>query len=250
VRRSAWILALVALAASGCGSSSSSDIVSQTGGNVAKIRSGVLDLRLVITPHGNGSPFGFELRGPFSFRSGGLPVARITYTQLANGQSASATFVSNGKRAWVVSSAGTKPLSAAEAKGLSMSSTLSGLDIGGWVKDATVSDGPGDTDRVRGTLDVVAAANGLSGVATLAGRSVPAIAGDDAKRLREATRSSRIELLTTKDDRLLRRLAASADFGFDVPPSLRAALGTDVGAKIDFRLGIARPNSRVVVTGP
>jgi hypothetical protein len=225
-------------------------VASQTGKNVAKIHSGVLDLKLIVTPHDGGQPFGFELRGPFSLREGKLPVARVVYTQIANGHSANATFVSNGAHAWVVSSSGTRALSAAAAQGLTFTGGFTGMDIGSWLKDAKVSDGGAGLDKVTGTLDVVAAANGLKGVAALAGRNVQAIEGSDAKRLEEATKSSSIELLTSKGTRLLRRLSVSADLGFNVPASLKRALGADVGAKVDFLLAVARPNSRVVVQGP
>lgn len=246
MRRALPLLAAVALA--GCGGSPS--VASQTGSNVSKIHSGVLDLKLLVQPHGGGSPFGFELRGPFALRNGGLPVARIAYTQTASGQSATATFVSNGKKAWIVSSAGTRQLSDAQARGLAFPGGFSGLDIGSWIKDAKVSDGGAGLDRVTGTLDVVAAANGLRGVAGLSGKSVPEISGDDASRLRSATRSSSVVLLTTKNDHLLRRLAVSADLGFAVPASLKQALGSDVGARVQFVLAITRPNSHIVVSGP
>jgi hypothetical protein len=240
---------LLVLAVTGCGGGSSS-VAAQTGRNVAKIHSGVLDLRLVVTPHGGGSPFGFELRGPFALREGKLPVARLALTQIANGSSATATLVSDGRRAWVVSSGGTRALSSTQARGLSFTGGFTGLDIGSWIRDAKVSDGGADLDRVTGRLDVVAAANGLDGVAALAGRSMPTIAGDDAKRLEAATKSSRVVLLTRKSDRLLRSLDVAADLGFDVPASLARALGAQVGARVEFKLAVARPNSRVVVHAP
>jgi outer membrane lipoprotein-sorting protein len=250
VSRVAVVVALVALAVAGCGSSRASSVVSETGKNVAKIHSGVLDLKLLVTPHDGSAPFGFELKGPFSLEPGKPPVARIVYTQIANGKSAIATLVSTGKRVWVISGSGTKELPAAQARGLSFSGGFSGMDIGSWIRNAKVSnDGPG-VDRVTGTLDVVAAANGLTGVAALAGRTVPTIQGDDAKRLEAATTASQVELLTSTGDRLLRRLSVSADLGFNVPASLSQALGTKVGTKIDFMLAVKRPNSRVVVQGP
>jgi hypothetical protein len=247
VTRLAAVAALLALAAAGCGGSRS--VAAETGDNVAKIHSGVLDLRLLVTPHG-GRPFGFELRGPFSLRTGALPVARLAYTQIANGTSASATFLSDGRRAWIRSANGTSRLSPAQARSLGFGRAFTGLDLGSWIRDARVSDAGAGLDRVTGTLDVVAAANGLNGVASLAGRDVPRLAGSDAERLRAATRSSRVVLLTTKRDRLLRRLDVAADLGFDVPQSLRAALGSDVGATVDFHLAVARPNARVVVRAP
>jgi hypothetical protein len=106
------------------------------------------------------------------------------------------------------------------------------------------------TDEVTGDLDVVAAANGLMGFAALAGRDATRIEGADAARLRKAVRSSSVDVLTGKDDRLLRRMTLSADLGFDVPAALKRALGTNVGAKIDFLLAVTDPNAPVVVHGP
>jgi hypothetical protein len=243
-------IALLTLAIAGCGGSSASSVVSATGKNVSKIHSGVLDMRLVVTPRDGETPFGFELKGPFSLRSGKPPLARIVYTQMTNGHSAEATLVSNGQHVWVISNGATKELSAAQAEGLSFPGGFSGMDIGSWIRNAKLKHSAGGLDRVTGTLDVVAAANGLTGVAALAGRSLPAIQGDDAKRLEAATTSSNVELLTSTSDRLLRRLRVSADLGFHVPAPLSQALGTKVGAKIDFVLAVARPNSHVVVHGP
>jgi hypothetical protein len=254
--------AVVALSASGCGSSSAGSVVSQTTQNLEKIHSGNLDLKLMITPHGGGEPFGFELKGPFSLRPGKLPVARVTYTRTANGTSASATFVSDGVHAWVVSRTGTRPLTASQAapfegatKALSGSGGgLSAFDVGAWLKHPTVSDAGmidgAATERIKGDLDIVAAANGLMGFAALAGRNAAQIVGGDATRLQNALRRSSVHVLTGKDDRLLRRLAMSADLGFDVPAALKNALGTSVGTKIDFLLAVDRPNSAVVVHGP
>jgi hypothetical protein len=249
-------LITLVLVAAGCGSSGKST-VSETTKNLAKIHSGVLDLKLLVTPR-SGDPFGFELKGPFSLRPGKLPVARIAYTQTANGQSATATFVSDGASAWVLSNGRTMPLSEEQAASLRTSAAvlggsgggLSTFDVGAWIDDPEVSEGGASTDRVTGVLDVVAAANGLMGLAELAGRDGAQIEGADADRLREATRSSSVHLLTGKDDRLLRRLVLSADLGFDVPQSLKQALGTTVGAKIEFLLAVARPNSPVKVKGP
>lgn len=257
-RLAAIALALAAaLAAAGCGGPSAKSTVADTTKNLAKIHSGVLDLELLVTPR-SGDPFGFALKGPFSLRPGKLPVARVAYTQTANGQSATATFVSDGARAWVVASGRTTELSAQQAASLRTSTKalggsgggLSSFDVASWIRDPKVADGGNSTDRVTGTLDVVSAANGLMGLAALAGRSGTPIEGKDADRLRSATQDSRVELLTGKDDRLLRRLELSADLGFDVPQTLKNTLGTSVGAKIDFVLAVGRPNTPVTVKGP
>jgi hypothetical protein len=258
-------LALIAFAAAslaGCGGSNGSSVVSETTRNLGKIHSGVLDMKLTVTPHGGGRPFGFEIKGPFSLRPGKLPLARVAYTQVANGRSGTATFVSDGKRAWVLSSLGTRQLTATQAAPLmsaarafgSPGGGLSTFDVGAWIDHAKVSDGKlvhgAPTDEVTGDLDVVAAANGLMGFAALAGRDATRIEGADAARLRKAVRSSSVDVLTGKDDRLLRRMTLSADLGFDVPAALKRALGTNVGAKIDFLLAVTDPNAPVVVHGP
>jgi hypothetical protein len=256
------VIALAAAGLAGCGGSTGGSLVSQTTNNLAKIHSGVLDLKLMVTPHGKGKPFGFELKGPFLLRPGKLPIARVAYTQTANGTSATATFVSDGKRAWIVSKGGTRALTATQASPLEGATQalggsgggLSGFDLAAWLKNPKVSDGGtaggASADRITGDLDVVAAANGLMGFAALAGRNASQIAGADATRLRDAVRSSSVDVLTGKDDHLLRRVALSADLGFDVPAALKNALGTNVGAKIDFLLAVTDPNKPVVVHAP
>jgi hypothetical protein len=68
--------------------------------------------------------------------------------------------------------------------------------------------------------------------------------------LRDATRSTLFELRTGKDDRLLRLLRMEADFGVEVPATLRSAFGELVGAKVAFRLGVDGPNREVTVADP
>lgn len=246
-----------ALGSAGCGGASGASTVSETTRNLARIHSGVLDLKLLVTPR-SGEPFGFELKGPFSLRPGKLPIARVAYTQTANGKSATAIFVSDGAHAWVQTSGRTVQLTDAQASAFRSSTRalggsgggLSTFDVAAWIREPKLSDGGGSNDRVSGTLDVVAAANGLMGLTALAGRNGAQIAGPDADRLRRATRSSSVELLTGKTDRLLRRLSLSADLGFDVPATLKQALGTTVGAKIEFLLAVDRPNTPVEVGRP
>ena len=159
VTRLVPLVAVLALAASGCGGSA--NVASQTGGNVAKIHSGVLDLRLVVTPHGGGSPFGFELRGPFALREGKLPVARLALTQIANGKSATATLVSDGRRAWIVSNGDARALVGADPEPPpSLEGGSSGLGVStsarGSATRKSIGRGPPtwNRSRVRARLDV------------------------------------------------------------------------------------------------
>ena len=255
--RLAALLGAVALVAvAGCGGGSgpnAKDVLEQTAANLAKIRSGTLAVHLLVTPQGNGQPFGFDLRGPFAFRRGGLPLARLVYTQIANGNRASATLVSDGSHAYYVTVNGAKrPLSPAQAqvlRSVSGQTTAAGgrIVVGDWLVHAKASDGGNGTDKVTAQLDVANAVDGLLGAARLAGQNVRQLSTRDAKRLRDAVRSTSFVVYSGKKDRLLRELDMSIDLGFDVPQELRAALGSLVGARIDFTLKLDRPNQPVAI---
>jgi hypothetical protein len=263
VRRAAAVLAVAAiLVAAGCGDGTDPNkVVAQTADNLATIRSGTLGLRLIVTPRDGKHPFGFVLRGPFSLRRGGLPVASITYTQIANGRSATAKLVSDGKQAFVTSNGTTVELPAAQERALRLSGAalaasggLGQLGIGDWMKNPKLSDGGtvggAETDRITADLNVVNATNGLLELARLLGRNAQPLKPSDEGRLERAVRSSSFVVYTGKQDRLLRRLKLVADLGFDVPAQLKAALGNVVGAKIDFQLDVANPNEPVTVQKP
>jgi len=257
------LFAASALLLFGCGGGNSArSELKQTADRLGTIRSGKLTLRLVVLPStGTKGRIGFTLRGPFALRRGGLPLADITYTQLAGRRSASATFVSNGTTAYAVAGgrrialppAATQEITRA-AGGPSGGGTLGGMRIETWLKDPHVSDGGkvGDaaTDRVSAELDVVNAANGLLDFVRQLGRDAPTITGRSADQLRKAVKSSSIDVWTGKKDRLLRRLLLKANLGFDVPAELKRALGSVVGARIEFELAIADPNRPVHVPTP
>ena len=83
---------------------------------------------------------------------------------------------------------------------------LEELRVERWLVEPELADGPDETDRIEGELDVVEVANGLI---ELTGSFANADRLDEeaARQLREAVESSSFELLTGEDDRLLRRLA-------------------------------------------
>jgi hypothetical protein len=262
MRRAASLLVLVALLA-GCGGSGRADqVLSDAAGNLGKLRSGDLTLRLVVSPRdGKKGRIGFELRGPFALRPGTLPVAEVAYTQIAGAHEATATFISTGAKAFAVVNGKAYELPASStnavrqaAGGPGGSNTFGQLRIDNWVKHPVVGDGGevggAPTNRVSGDLDVVAAANGLLDLVRQLGRAAPTIEGDQAKQLEKAVKSSSFGLWSGRDDHLLRRLLLKADLGLDVPPSLRRVLGDVVGAKIDFELAISNPNKPVSVAPP
>ena len=257
MRRALALLALAVLPV-GCGGGGQAQrILSDTADNLGKIRSGDLTLRLVVAPReGTKGRIGFELRGPFALRPGRLPVAKIAYTQIAGAREATATFISTGSKAYAEVNGTTQelPPSAAEtvrqaAGEIGGSNGIGSFDIQSWVEDPVLEPGR-DVDHVSAELDVVNAANGLLQLVRGLGRDAPRIQGDEADRLRDAVESSSFDVWTGSEDRLLRRLLIKAQLGFDVPQSLRRALGEVVGAKFEFELAIARPNEPVSVSAP
>lgn len=242
------VLVGVALLAAGCGGGPNAEnVLKRTAASLGSIRSGTLGLKLLVTPAGSGSPFGFELRGPFRLGTSGLPVTRMAYTQIAGGRRATATLVSDGTGARVEVGGKEVPLSAGQeqtlrraAQQLQSAGGAGQLAVGRWVKDAKASR-DGNLDRVTGKLDVVEAVTTLLDVARLSGRSIGTLGTADRKRLADAVRSSSFELTSGRDDHLLRSLELTVDIGLDVPEELKAALGNLVGAKVDFDVTVANP---------
>jgi hypothetical protein len=252
VRRAALCL-LVATLAAGCGGGPAPTL-SETADNLGKIHTGDLTLRLVVSPRsGTKGRIGFVLSGPFALRANRVPIARIAYTQIAGAHEATATFISTGSKAYAEANGSVRGLSPAETQGIRQAASGGpgslGLDIAGWMKDPQVTS-EGDLDHISGRVNVVRAANDLLGLLRQLGRQAPTIEGDEADRLQNAVSSSSLDVWTTKQDRLLRRLLLKADLGLQVPAELRRVLGDVVGAKVDFELAIANPNQPVTVAPP
>jgi hypothetical protein len=263
IRRGAPFLALVVLLAAGCGGGGDArKVLSQTASSLGDIHSGDLTMRLVVSPRkGTRGRIGFELHGPFAIKPGGLPVAKIAYTQIAGSRQATATLISTGVKAYAEVNGKTYELPANStnvlrqaAAGVGGGQGLGELRIDDWLEHPKVSGGGkvggADTDHVTADLDVVAAANDLLALVRRLGRAAPTIEGRSADQLRHAVRSSSIDVWSGKDDHLLRRLRLKVDLGFDVPDTLKRALGDVVGAKVDFDLAISAPNKTVSVPPP
>jgi hypothetical protein len=266
VKRRAALLAACALLA-GCGGGSGDDaqeVLSETAAKLDEIRSGTLHLDFRLDPRGptGAEEFGFVLDGPFALGgSGPLPVADIEYTQTVGDDSATVTLISTGQKAFIRTEGRTyelPPEQAGQLRGaagqLRAGAGLGEFAIDEWIEDAEVDEGGdvggAETDRVRAELNVVNAVRDLAALARQLGQNVPQLSDQDADRLADSVRSSRFEVYTGKDDRLLRRLELEVDFGLDVPRELRSALGSLVGAKVRFELGVDDPNRKVTVAEP
>lgn len=111
--------------------------------------------------------------------------------------------------------------------------------------------GGDETDRIRADLDAHAAVRDLLGLAEKAGAgSLGSPATADVKRLSDAVEHATVDVLTGKDDGLLRRLHLELDLGLDVPDPFRATLGSIVGAGVELKLTIEHPNEAVSIRTP
>lgn len=258
MRRAVAVLAGVGILA-GCagGGPDANEVLRQTAAKLGELKSAEsLHLKVIVDPR-EGDEFGFELEGPFALcDSRPLPRLDVEYTQMAQGESAKVRLISTGEQGFVEVGDNAYKLSdeqEAELHGTCGELLDGGLEqfrVDDWVRDADADSG-GDTDTVTGELDLVAVVDDLVDVARAFGRSdLARLDQDDARRLAEATKETRFELESGKDDRLLRRLLLEADVAFDVPERLREALGDLVGAKVTFELELEDPNSPVEVQAP
>ncbi len=212
---------LVALALGGaCGGSSGgtggtrpSDPVVAIQQRLGEVRSATLDLRLAARAGASGNEVGFQVRGEFASpaHDGDLPKADLTSTRLLGDTTTEATFLSDGRRAWVRTTDGaTTELTGATLAGLrgtTAASDLEALHLRSWfaTRTVTVADG---TRTIRGTLDAPAAINDVFGLAGSlgAGTSAAPLDGADADRLRRLVRASSVELVADAGDDTLQSL--------------------------------------------
>jgi hypothetical protein len=242
LRELAAAVAVVALA--GCGGGG--NVLGESSKALDDVHSGVLSLKVVIEPRGGAgkNPFGFELSGPFEL--GDQTLARMTYTQIANGTTGTATFVLE-KDGGYVEAGGTRHQLTAQQLQQFRGATKEaagggGLKLEEWATSMHERD-CGDAVCVAGDLDPVKAIAGLGELQRQVGSGAPAVT--DSTGLGDAVRSSRYDLVARKDDKLPQKLSMVVDFEKTVPPKLRRALGSYVGAKVDFRFALARPNEDV-----
>lgn len=256
LRAPAAILAAAVLAGGCGGDGEAEEIVQETQEKLGEIRSGNLRLDVHVEPEGpeSAGPIGFELEGPFEL-GGDLPKAELEYTQLAAGESASVTLVSTGEEAYVETPTGAVPLTAAQLDDLRATGggegglDLLGLDIASWLDDAESGDGPDvdgqGTDEVTGELDVARAIDDVAEAAREAGADFEALDERARDAIADSVKSSRVEILSGADDRLLRRLRLVLEL--EGPEDLRPLLGID-GATLTVLFELRDANEPGVAT--
>ena len=231
MRRAATVLVAIALlVAVGCGGTSTRDPVADAGASLRQVQRGTMHLELDLAagaedPH---THVGFAMNGAFDLApaGGSLPAADLTTVNLGMPNARPAHFVSTAHDAYIVrgdvgyelTAEQLAPLRTAGSTG--NSSAGAGLDLRGWAinlrAQAPTTTGAGEAvDRVTGGVDPVAALNGIVDLAgQLGGGPDPAlhISPADAGRVRAAAQSSDLEVLTGRDDHLLRSLTGHVQF--------------------------------------
>jgi hypothetical protein len=252
------VVVLAAVAAlSGCGAGAggpAGPALQETARKLDRIESGVLSLEVRMEAK-DGEELGYEIEGPIKLAGGDeLPLADVEYTQRANGREEKVRLVLTADGGWVEQDGERTDLSASQLEELRTSGSLLGrvgletLDFDKWIVDPKRSDGPDDTDKITGELDVAAALNGLAGLSGMLGSGPRELGETRREQVEDAVSDSSFELLTGKDDRLLRKLALMVQFDADVPDELREALGKDaVGARFEFDLALDDVNQPVEI---
>lgn len=228
----------------------------QTAANLGDVKSGIVDLSVVATAAG-GERTGFRIQGPFAMPEGEeLPLADITYTRYLGTTEDSFGFVSTGEAAFLETGGRAYRLPDERVQSMIGSENAGGrgpfseLDLDGWVPEPEVEKS-GDTEAIRGELDVVAAVNDMLDIAReYGGVDRPAIEGDDAEQLRRAVRQAGLELVTGAEDRILQSLVINVDFGTEPPEAFRRAMEGLTGLNFKVELVIQQPNSDVSVEAP
>jgi hypothetical protein len=249
------LLTLAAAATlSGCGAGGpAGPALQETATKLDTIKSGVLSLKVSMDPK-DGDAFGYEIHGPIKLAGKGeVPLADVEYTQRANGTEDTVRLVLDEKGGWIERRGKRTQLTQSQLDQLRSAGSVLGqgglesLDFETWIADPKRSDGPDGTDKVSGKLDVVAAMDGLAGLSGMLGGPVQ-LDESNRRQIEDAVKDSSFELLTGKDDRLLRKLALMFEFDADVPDELREVLGKDaVGARFEFDLALDDVNQPVAI---
>lgn len=255
-----------------CGGGSDKDPVARAGASLSRVHSGVLHLRLELgtSPDDPAGRVGFQIDGSFELSSGRpLPVADLTSTNLNDPSNPATRLVSTGEAAFIVKDGVGYQLDDAHTAVLRRdvagdgSSTLQGIELQHWVAGST-SSAPSDmngepVDRITGPADPVEVLNGITALAGQLGAGDQAslrVDAADADRVRAATTSTSLELLTGHDDHLLRSLQCTIEFSA-AHSSAAGAGGVVLAAlqrvghlALSLELTIQRPNAPVTVSAP
>lgn len=266
MRGRAATVALACVLLAGCGGSDpAATALKDTESRLERVRSGNLSLLLLASSvsAAEGEGAGFEVEGPFAVgeRKGSLPVAHLTYTRITGAQRRTTRFISTGARAFVEVEGRTTELTENQLADLRVKDEgsqggLAGLSLRQWLENPKVAPGPAldgvATEQITGKADAVSILNDVIGLTEQFGAgdgSVARLEGDAADRVRRAVTGATAQVVTGKEDRLLRRADVSVDLAV-TDPEVRKALGDLAGARLGLTLEVKELNRPVEVTVP
>lgn len=265
MRRAATV-ALAGLLLGACGGSGGAGgALRETESKLDEIRSGTLSMVLLAssTTAAEGQGAGFQVEGPFAVgeRKGSLPVADLRYTRITGEQRRVTRFVSTGSRAFVevdgrLSELDDSQLADLRVQGEGSSGGLEGLSLRQWLDDPKLAAGPTvdgvATEQITGKADAVAILNDVIALTQQFGAgeaTIDRLEGDEADRVRRAVSAAGAEVVTGKDDRLLRRADVTVDLAV-TDPRVREALGDLAGVRLTLTLEVKDLNRPVQVGVP
>ena len=204
--------------------------------------SGRLEFALRASAEDTG-PVGFEIEGPYSFEGeNDLAVLDLTYRILLGEDSEEWRLVSTGQKAWLVVDEEATAITDDQAAPLrlgkgSKASAVPAIDIGSWIRNPTATEErgavtiAGETRASSLVQDLQTIAAQVSG-----GEAVTALDPEAAEQIDDAVEKGEMTVVVRDDE--LRSLQASIDFGGEVPKSVRDALGSYAGARLEIDLEV------------
>ena len=216
--------------------------------------SGDIDFALRASAEGTG-PVGFEIEGPYSFeRNRELAVLDLTYRILLGDESEEWRMVSTGEEAWLVAEDEVTAITDDQAAPLRLaenarSAAVPAVNIGGWISNPTAT-------RERGVVTIFGEARAsalVQDMQTVAAQvtgsgAVTKLDAKSAEQIDDAAENSEMTVVLRDDE--LRSVEAWVDFGGDVPTSVREALGSYAGARLELSLDIEDVETPLTVEEP
>lgn len=219
------------------------------------VQSGVARIELDLALEGDSLLEGatsVDAEGPFALDSaGGLPSFDLAVDAEVAGFGLDSDLVSTGDDAFVVFfgenyRVGAERVAEAEAALGPAGDAAAGLDVAAWFEDPGYAGGEEvagtATERVEGTLDAAAAAEGIGSLAEALG--APAL----IEALAAGARPGPIEAWVAYDDGTIRRLRTS--FPFSVPPAQRARTSGVLAGTVSLDAEISDAGAEVTIGPP
>jgi hypothetical protein len=225
-RRFAALALVITLLATACGSDEpkAADVLRDATENIRSVRSGTMSLGFVMTDVTSGARVGFEVEGMFGVDTDQeLPIADLTYTQIAGHREQTFDFMSDGTRAiaivdGTVTELAPEQLSTFDGFGGTSAVTgpLPGLQLDTWFDEPRIED-RGDTYLIEGVPRGPEVVQGLVELLTAYGSSesvnVVTDFGDaDRESLDRAIHDARVLVEVNEAEMLLSDLTVDLTF--------------------------------------